>query len=80
VLLASVPRAASHMGVGLDDHPSSLCERVGLEAEADRMQWSQPRQLPPAVDSTLDPMLVEAAIHVLPPNRRSVVVDDPCDV
>jgi hypothetical protein len=44
------------------------------------MQWSQPRQLPPAVDSTLDPMLVKAAIHVLPPNRRSVVVDDPCYV
>jgi hypothetical protein len=53
--------------------------------------WSQLRQLPPAVDSSLDPMLVEVAIQVPPPNRRSasetghedmatIVVDNPSDV
>ena len=75
----------------LDGRPSSSCEVVGLEAEADLVLWSRPRQLPPAVDSTMDPMLVEVAIQVPPPNRRStsepghgdmatIVVDNPCDV
>ena len=69
----------------------SSCEGVGLEAEADLVLWSRPRQLPPTVDSLLDPMLVEVAIQVPPPNRRSaseighgdmatIVVDDPRDV
>jgi hypothetical protein len=55
----------------LDGHPSSACEVVGLEAEADRVPWSRPRQLPPAVDLTPDPMLVEVAIQVPPPDRHS---------
>jgi len=47
-------------------------------------------ELPPVVDPTLDPMLVEVAIQVPPPNRCSalelghgdmatIVVDDPGD-
>jgi hypothetical protein len=52
----------------LDGRPSSSCKVVGLEAEAaDLVLWSRPRELPPTVDSTLDPMLVEVAIHVPPP-------------
>jgi hypothetical protein len=73
----------------LDGHPSSACEVVGLEAEANQVPWSRPRQLPPAVDLTPDPMLVEVAIQVPPPDRHSaselghvvematIVVEDP---
>jgi hypothetical protein len=75
----------------LDSRPSSSCEVVGLEAEANLVLGSRLRQLPPVVDSTLDPILIEAAIQVLPPNRRStlepshgdkatIVIDDPSDV
>ena len=49
-----------------DSHPSSSCEVVGLDAEADLVLWSRPRQVPPAVDSMLDPMLVEVAIQAPP--------------
>ena len=50
-----------------DGHSSSSCERAGLEDGTDLMLWSRPRQLPTAVDTTMDPMLVEVAIQGRPP-------------
>ena len=49
-----------------DGRPSSSCKVVGLEAEADLVLWSRPRQVLPAVDLTLYPMLVEVAIQAPP--------------
>lgn len=55
-----------------DGRPSLSCEVVGLEAEADLVLWSRPRQPLPVADTTLDPMLVEAALKDPPSPRRTL--------
>ena len=54
-------------------------EVVGLEAKADLVLWSRPRQLPPAIDSTMDPNR-RSASEPGHGDMATIVVDDPRDV
>ena len=54
-------------------------EVVGLEAKADLVLWSRPRQLPPAIDSTMDPNR-RSASEPGHGDMTTIVVDDPSDV